>query len=186
MKFYKCDPVAFLEGTSELTLRQCGAYARLINLLYCRDGIVPDNDYLVARMLNLEIRTWRTVKAELHTLGKVWTGPDGYLKTPRLDDTISEAETVSKTVKIARRSRRDRHEIDTELFGKPKKINGTRLPIQSKSQTQSKEREISLLKGKSLSPEIPSHDRDATFGQPRKVLPFDELKATLKKALTPP
>jgi len=174
MKFYKCNPTAFLEGTSELTLKQCGLYSRVINLIYSRDGIVPDDDRLVARMLNVEIRTWRNVGGQLRALGKLWVGADGYLKTPRVDETISDAEIASKSVKLQRTSRELRTNLGRELSKKRSKINGNVFSIQSQRDKKEEERD-SPLKGESLSSEISSRQR--------KALPFAELQEILRKGL---
>jgi uncharacterized protein YdaU (DUF1376 family) len=71
MRFYKHDPDAFLAGTSELTFEQCGAYIRLINLLYSHDDVLADDDNAIARMMGCQLRRWQRLKAQLIRLGKV-------------------------------------------------------------------------------------------------------------------
>ena len=53
MKFYYHRPDAAIAGMAELSLEQRGAYYSILDVLYSRDGIVPDDDRLVARMINV-------------------------------------------------------------------------------------------------------------------------------------
>jgi uncharacterized protein YdaU (DUF1376 family) len=72
MKWYKHDPDHFLVGTSGLTLEETGAYIKIINVLYSRDGILPDDDNSIRRMLGCHGRTWRALKSKLVSKGKIW------------------------------------------------------------------------------------------------------------------
>lgn len=95
MKFYKRDPDRAIAGMAELTLKQRGAYNSLLDLLYSRDGNVPDDDARVARMISCHWREWATIKAELIVIGKVWV-EDGMLHAKRVQDTIKEASNFSQ------------------------------------------------------------------------------------------
>lgn len=75
---------------AELTLKQRGAYNSLLDLLYSRDGNVPDDDVMVARMMSCHWREWGAVKKELFATGKVWV-EDGKLRAKRVQETISDA-----------------------------------------------------------------------------------------------
>jgi len=95
MKFYRHDPDAWLAGTSELSFEQCGAYIKLINLLYSRDGMVPDDDGMVARMMQCDPRTWRKLKRQLITANKVRVTTDGRLTANGVDRTRLQANLRS-------------------------------------------------------------------------------------------
>lgn len=95
MKFYKRDPDRALAGMAELTLKQRGAYNSLLDLLYSRDGDVPDNDERVARMMTCHRREWAAVKKELIALEKIWV-EDGKLRAKRVQETINEASKFSQ------------------------------------------------------------------------------------------
>ena len=62
MKWYKRDPNAALAGMAGLTLEECGAYNLVIDAYYARDGHLPDDDYLVSRILHCDPRCWRRLK----------------------------------------------------------------------------------------------------------------------------
>jgi len=90
LRWYKRDPEAALNGMAELTLAERGAYNTLIDLLYTRDGIVPDDDVLVARMMRCHWREWRKIKTQLIALNKVRI-IDGRLMANRVTETLEEA-----------------------------------------------------------------------------------------------
>jgi uncharacterized protein YdaU (DUF1376 family) len=95
MKFYKHNPDAFLAGTGELSLEQCGAYIRLINLLYSRDDVLPDNDAAIARIIGCQVRRWQRLKADLIELGKIRIDNDGLLHANGVTNTCLEAQEFS-------------------------------------------------------------------------------------------
>lgn len=95
MKFYKRDPDRALAGMSELTLKQRGAYNSLIDLLYARDGDVPDDDVRVAKMITCHWREWATLKRQLIELGKVRV-EGGKILANRVQETLKEASDFSQ------------------------------------------------------------------------------------------
>src|SRR5215472_4362552 len=101
MKFYTRFPTNALEGMSELTLEQVGAYNLLIDLLYARDGIVRDDDATVARLLHRDPRQWRRLKDELIAMGKVRVSNEGLLTANGVEAGLLRAEVRSE---VARRS----------------------------------------------------------------------------------
>jgi uncharacterized protein YdaU (DUF1376 family) len=95
MHWYKRDPDAALSGMAELNFEQRGAYNSLLDLLYSRDGDVPDDDKRVARMMNSHWRSWAALKLQLMTCGKVWL-EGGKLTAKRVQDTLKEASELSQ------------------------------------------------------------------------------------------
>ena len=95
MKFYKRDPDRALSGMAEMTLEQRGAYNSILDLLYSRDGDVPDDDRRVARMITCHWREYARVKSELIALGKVWV-EGGKLRAKRVQETIKEASDFAQ------------------------------------------------------------------------------------------
>lgn len=99
MKFYKRDPDAALAGMAELTLQERGAYNTIIDLLYSRDGVLPDDDEMLRRVLACHGNEWRGVKARLVSKGKLWI-EGGHLKAKRVDSVLKEAGNFSETQRI--------------------------------------------------------------------------------------
>ena len=107
MKCYIRDTDAAIAGMAELTIKQYFIYNRLIDVLYNRDGMVPDDDHIVARMIHADVRMYKNIKRELQTLGKLWINQDGFLRVPRFDKTIDEAKIRSRSAADAAKMRWD-------------------------------------------------------------------------------
>src|SRR6516165_11270530 len=116
MKFYYHDPDAALSGMAELNLEQRGAYYSILDLLYSRDGIVPDDDLAVARMIRVHWRTWRALKKQLMAAGKI-----------RVNFGLLEANGVSEELlRVSRLSQDQRRRASGRWqdYKKAKEING--------------------------------------------------------------
>ena len=96
MKWYKRDPNAALAGMAGLTLEECGAYNLVIDAYYARDGHLPDDDYLVSRILHCDPRCWRRLKLALFQKQKL-TISGGNLIPNRGEDTLREAQSFGKS-----------------------------------------------------------------------------------------
>lgn len=136
MKFYKRDPDAALSGMSGLTMQERGAYNTIIDLLYSRDGVVPDDDDMIRRVQGCHGNEWRAVKAKLIAKGKIWV-KDGFLKAKRVDSVLHEAEDFSETQRV-------RVENRWEIEGKPPGNRGetARKPPGNRAQKQKFNSEI--------------------------------------------
>jgi uncharacterized protein YdaU (DUF1376 family) len=114
MKFYKRDPDRALAGMAELTLKQRGAYNSLLDLLYSRDGDVPDDDQRVARMICCHQHEWKAAKAQLMALGMVWS-ENGKLMALRVQETIREATEFAQTQRIRIAGRWQKSELPNDI-----------------------------------------------------------------------
>jgi uncharacterized protein YdaU (DUF1376 family) len=65
MHFFSVFPDAWLAGTAELTTEESGAYWNLCCHYIAKDGRVPDDDRVLARIVKLSLRRWRAIKATL-------------------------------------------------------------------------------------------------------------------------
>jgi len=124
MKFYNRFPDRALAGMAELTLEQIGAYNLIIDLLYSRDGVVPDDDALVARMLHLDLRLWRRVKMELMTAGKVRITAAGMLSANGVDEGRLLAQVRSM-------SSRHAANVRWENYRKARQIKDPSMPAKN-------------------------------------------------------
>lgn len=94
MHFYKRDPDAALAGMVGLTLDERGAYNTVIDLLYARDGDLPDDEHLICSHLGCRPQTWRRIKTSLISKGKLHLNSDQTgtkLTANRVQTTINEA-----------------------------------------------------------------------------------------------
>jgi uncharacterized protein YdaU (DUF1376 family) len=97
MKWYKRDPDAALIGMHGLTLEERGAYNTIIDFFYSRDGVVPDDDWLLSRVLECNPRTWAKLKIGLFAKQKLTVNSANCLVPNRGEATLNEARSFSET-----------------------------------------------------------------------------------------
>jgi hypothetical protein len=71
MEWYPRYADAALVGMRPLNDEQYRAYNVILDLLYSRDGSVPDNERFMCSHLDWDPRKWRRVRGELLALGKI-------------------------------------------------------------------------------------------------------------------
>lgn len=140
MKFYKRDPDRALAGTAELTLKQRGAYNSLLDLLYSRDGEVPDDDRRVAKMISCHWREWATIKPELIAAGKIWV-EGGFLQAKRVQETIKEAadfaQDQSKRAAKGWQKRKKVNNINNRVVPNGNALTAIATPIDTEAKASS-------------------------------------------------
>jgi uncharacterized protein YdaU (DUF1376 family) len=104
LKWYKRDPRAALIGMMGLTLEECGAYNKLLDLIYIHDGAVADDANYLCRTLNCTPRTWKRIKTRLLDTGKIYIH-NSQIRNERADDEVVKAQrlVVSATLSINKR-----------------------------------------------------------------------------------
>ena len=90
IKWYKRDPDAALSGMMELNLEERGAYNTVLDLIYARDGNLPDDDRFIAGWCRVDVRVWRRIKGRLVDSGKLRV-VDGKLHNSRADAEVVAA-----------------------------------------------------------------------------------------------
>lgn len=106
--WYKRDPRAALTGMMELTLEERGAYNTVLDLIYDRDGDLPDDDRFLAGWCKCDLRVWRRIKQRLIGLGKLYV-EGGKLRNERADRGVDEAlHRVTSAADAGRASGRKR------------------------------------------------------------------------------
>lgn len=69
--YYKRYPRDFFEGTIGLPFEVKAAYGLLIDLIFIRDGRLPDDARFIAGHLGLSVRKWNTIRQALIDAGKI-------------------------------------------------------------------------------------------------------------------
>ena len=90
IKWYKRDPEKALNGMMGLSLDERGAYNTVLDLIYHRDGKLPDDDRFLAGYMGVDVRVWRRIKTRLIGLGKL-SVIDGMLRDDVADVVVAEA-----------------------------------------------------------------------------------------------
>jgi uncharacterized protein YdaU (DUF1376 family) len=88
MQWYKRDATAALEGMRCLTLEERGAYNTILDLIYDRDGDLPDDDRFIAGWLGCHTAVWKRIKVHLVALKKI-TVVDGVITNHRAEKELS-------------------------------------------------------------------------------------------------
>lgn len=133
MHWYKRDPDAALAGMSELTLQERGAYNTILDLLYARDGDLPDDDDVLPRMVGCHGNEWRAVKAKLIARGKIWT-VDGKLTAKRVETELKERKNFSETQRKRAGKRWEKTKNDSDNNTAP--MPSMAVPLHPHSQPQ--------------------------------------------------
>lgn len=92
LPYYPRYPRDFLEGTVGLGFELKAAYGLLLDLIYMKDGRLPDVEKFIAGHLEVSVRRWNGFRAELIRLGKIEI-TDGFIRNYRSD---KETETSRK------------------------------------------------------------------------------------------
>lgn len=87
LRWYKRYPDDALNGMAILTLEECGAYNRVLDLLYLHDGALRDDETELARMVRCDVRVWRRIRRRLIDLEKLYLHA-GCLRNPRVDHEV--------------------------------------------------------------------------------------------------
>lgn len=105
MKWYKRDPDAALTGMRGLSDAEYKAYGIIIDLLYSRDGDLPDDEFLISVHVGWHRQKWRRVRSSLLAKGKIHLQTDGKLTANRVQTAIKEAANYSESQSLRAKSR---------------------------------------------------------------------------------
>lgn len=120
LPYYKRFPRDFLEGTIGLSFEAKGAYAIVLDLIYMRDGNLPNDPRYIAGQLGCSVRKWTALLAELVEKGKLQV-ERGIISNFRADYLLEES--------------RKYQDKQAEIASKPRKNNS--LPQPEASQPES-------------------------------------------------
>lgn len=138
MQWYKRDPSAALTGMAVLTLEECGAYNIILDLLYARDGNLPDDDLAIAKIMRVYPKTWRRLRRRLMDLGKLYVH-GGCLHNGRADNEIPYALGRIAQTKLAGiksgEERRQRRKIRDQIGNNSDLISPNLIAFIKKSRT---------------------------------------------------
>ena len=97
----------WVASTRGFSLEQEGFFWRIHLLLYDRMGMLTDDDAYNARALSCDIRTYRRLKAQLISLGKLQL-EDGQISHPRIVREIEQFVAEYRRRSVAAKAREDR------------------------------------------------------------------------------
>lgn len=170
LPYYKRFPRDFLEGSIGMGLEVKGAYAIVLDLIYMRDGRLPDDARFIAGQLGCSVRKWTAIREELIARGKLQVH-EGIISNFRADYLTEES-----------RSYQDKQ---AEIAGRPRKNNGLQQPKASQSESEPK---IEAPKGASRRSADPlpvqeAFDRWNEVAQRRRLPVAKSLTSTRRKQI---
>lgn len=123
LPYYKRFPRDFLDGTIGLALETKGAYAIILDLIYMKDGRLPDDARYIAGHLGCSVRKWTTIRDDLIEAGKIQVA-DRVISNTRADDLLEDHRKYQAK--------------QAENRANPNKNNGAESPPSNQSKSQSK------------------------------------------------
>lgn len=121
LPYYKRFPRDFLEGTIGLSFEVKGAYSIVLDLIYMRDGSLPDDARYIAGQLGCSVRKWSAILSELVSAGKLQVA-NGIISNFRADYLTEET-----------RKYRDKQ---AEIASVPRKNNDLQQPELSQAEAE--------------------------------------------------
>jgi len=125
--WYKRYPMDFIHGTMGLTLEEKGAYSLCLDLMYERDGPIPDDARWIAGVCGCSLRKWKAIRARLIAIGKL-AAVDGQLTNGRTDKELESRANISRTRAKSGAKGGESKGGGAEQTTKPNRINGTGQP----------------------------------------------------------
>lgn len=126
LPYYKRFPRDFLEGSIGMSLETKGAYAIVLDLIYMRDGRLPDDARFIAGQLGCSVRKWSAIREELIARGKLKV-EEGFISNFRADYLLEET--------------RKYQDNQAEKAGRPRKNKDLPQPRPSQSEPEPEKKE---------------------------------------------
>jgi uncharacterized protein YdaU (DUF1376 family) len=93
LKWYARDPARALAGMMKMTLAEAGAYSKVLDLIYLREGNLLDDPHEICRWLNCKPRIWKKIRAKLIDMEKLYVHA-GCLHNERADEEIAKSRRI--------------------------------------------------------------------------------------------
>lgn len=120
-RWYRRDPTKALAGMRGMTPEQKGVYCVIIELCYEQRGPLADDDKMMARACDCDVRQYRRIKAELLAIGRIVNDPDaGTIYDERAIRELVQAEVYSQTQAERAGKRRGAKVVQLRVVETPK------------------------------------------------------------------
>lgn len=193
--WYPRYPQDFLMGTMGMSLELRGAYSILLDMMYDRQGPIPDEARYIAGMLNISVRKWTSIRADLIETGKIFVDENGFISNSRAVFEIENALKISRKraengAKGGNKSAEKKAELNKNNGVDQAKIKPRARVLQSQSQYKREDKPLSNARETDEAPpfDAPPDTLDA-LGRPTPAARHPEplvLPACLdRRTLTP-
>lgn len=167
LPYYKRFPRDFLEGTIGLSFETKGAYAIVLDLIYMRDGRLPDDARYIAGQLGCSVRKWTAILSELVAAGKLHVNA-GIISNFRADYLTEES--------------RKYQDKQAEIAGNPRKNKALQQPQASQSEPEPDK----VSKAPPSRPAAPNKPSNEDFQRAWKAYPVKGRERSKSQAKTLP
>jgi len=106
--WYKRYPSDVLASTLELNAAEKGAYTVLLDLMYARQGPLPDDVHFLTKAIGCSPQAWRKIRAHLFETGKITLTDEGLLANHRV---MRELAAVERSHRQGPKSAKDLEKI---------------------------------------------------------------------------
>lgn len=108
MAYYRRYPRDFIEGTIGMSLEVKGAFSVLLDLIYIRNGHLPDDAKFIAGNLGCSVKKWNAIRSELIECGKI-IAESGFITNFRADFELENyAKLSGKNAENAAKPRKNK------------------------------------------------------------------------------
>jgi len=94
-KWYKRNPLDFINGTMKLSLEEAGAYSYILDLIYLNGEPLEEDIRYLAGVLNISTRKWVAIRDRLILAGKI-TVKDGFIYNARAQKELEDMRVSSQ------------------------------------------------------------------------------------------
>jgi hypothetical protein len=122
MRWYKRNIDAAISGMIGLSMEERGAYNTILDYLYDREGVLPDDDAKMATIQQCNIQKWRRVKATLISKGKIRVTDGNLIEANGVSATLAE-----KNIYINRQKVRRNFKVSASLQAKNSTISTPKI-----------------------------------------------------------
>ena len=148
LPYYPRYPRDFIEGTIGMPFEEKAAYSLVLDLIYMRNGQLPDDGRYIAGLLGLSVRKWNALREKLLRREKL-QAIDGYLtnyraitelkKLRKFSEKQSENRRGDSKNKELEKPRSNHTDIDTDITPPPPSSRESVPPTKSKPESPSAE-----------------------------------------------
>lgn len=172
-EWYKRNPAQFIGGTIGLTFEQKGAYSIVLDLLYDKEGKLPNDSRWIAGILGLSTKRWNMIRGQLIEADKLYLDADGFLRNRRVDSQFKIDVDAAKTEKRPDIKSRKSPDKSPQKQTRSNNPNGLTPLTRARAPSRGESEEESEREGEAL-PLVPSREEiEAHYAELHRLLGFD-------------
>lgn len=148
LPYYPRYPRDFIEGTIGMSFEEKAAYSLVLDLIYMRNGRLPDDSRYIAGLLGVSVRRWNTLRKalldarKLKVIGEFLTNDRAIIELKRLrkfQDKQSENRTGSSKNSDLEKPRSNHTDTYTDITPPPPSSRESVPPTKSTPETPAAE-----------------------------------------------